>query len=75
MASRAPKIDPRKSAVNAPGNPIESRRVESVNEYEIAALAYLLWQERGCPVGSDQEDWFKAESELKASKMQPTKAA
>ena len=31
----------------------------------IAALAYRLWQERGCPGGSDQEDWFNAENELK----------
>jgi Protein of unknown function (DUF2934) len=28
--------------------------------------AYLLWLERGCPVGSPEEDWFRAEQELKA---------
>ena len=31
---------------------------------EIEALAYRLWMERGCPIGSDQEDWFRAESIL-----------
>ena len=31
---------------------------------EVSALAYKYWQERGCPEGSDQEDWFRAESEL-----------
>jgi len=28
---------------------------------QIADLAYQLWLERGCPIGSDQEDWFRAE--------------
>jgi hypothetical protein len=35
---------------------------------EIAALAYKLWQERGAPIGSDKEDWFRAEDELKNQK-------
>jgi len=36
----------------------------SVDKSEIAVRAYELWQDRGCPIGSDQDDWFKAESEL-----------
>lgn len=32
----------------------------------IAALAYQLWLERGCPIGSDQDDWFRAEAMLKS---------
>lgn len=39
------------------------------NEDGIPALAYKLWQERGCPNGSDQEDWFRAENELKNRKV------
>jgi len=31
---------------------------------EIAALAYQLWNDRGCPIGSPEEDWFRAEMEL-----------
>jgi len=31
---------------------------------EIAALAFQLWKERGCPIGSPDEDWFQAEAEL-----------
>jgi hypothetical protein len=27
----------------------------------IAELAYHLWQERGYPEGSPEEDWYKAE--------------
>jgi Protein of unknown function (DUF2934) len=34
---------------------------------EIAAVAYQLWLENGCPVGSDREDWFRAEAILKAA--------
>ena len=31
---------------------------------DIAELAYELWQSRGCPDGSPDEDWFRAEREL-----------
>jgi hypothetical protein len=34
---------------------------------EIAALAYQLWEERGCPIGTPEEDWLRAEEELKAA--------
>ena len=37
----------------------------SPTESEIAAVAYQLWVNNGCPVGSDQEDWFRAEAMLK----------
>jgi len=30
----------------------------------VAELAYTLWESRGCPIGSPEEDWFKAEEEL-----------
>jgi hypothetical protein len=33
---------------------------------EIAALAHKLWQARGCPDGSPQEDWFNAAAELRS---------
>jgi hypothetical protein len=35
------------------------------NHDDVAFLAYKLWQERGCPCGCDQEDWFRAENQLK----------
>ena len=31
---------------------------------EIAKLAHSYWEGRGCPEGSPQEDWFRAEKEL-----------
>jgi hypothetical protein len=30
----------------------------------ITALAYEFWQRRGCPIGSPELDWFKAEEYL-----------
>jgi predicted SnoaL-like aldol condensation-catalyzing enzyme len=36
---------------------------------EIAGLAYQLWKSRGCPMGSPEVDWCRAESELKARKV------
>src|ERR1035441_2005926 len=37
----------------------------SPTESKIATVAYQLWLGRGCPVGSAQEDWFRAEVMLK----------
>lgn len=34
-------------------------------EEELSLLAYALWQARGCPEGSPQEDWFRAVVELR----------
>ena len=33
---------------------------------DIAALAHELWQARGCPDGSPQEDWFHASEQLRS---------
>lgn len=30
----------------------------------VARRAYQLWLERGCPDGSPEEDWYRAEHEL-----------
>ena len=37
---------------------------ESVSQAAIAQLAYVLWQQRGCPVGSAEIDWQEAEQQL-----------
>lgn len=39
--------------------------VSPSTESEIATVAYQLWLHRGCPIGSSQEDWFRAEAMLK----------
>ena len=33
---------------------------------DIAALAHELWQARGCPDGSPEEDWFHAAEKLRS---------
>jgi hypothetical protein len=33
---------------------------------EIAALAYELWQARGCAQGSHEKDWFDAAEQLRS---------
>ena len=32
---------------------------------KIARLAYSYWEGRGCPDGSPEQDWFRAEEELR----------
>ena len=32
---------------------------------EIAALAYLYWEQRGCQGGSSEEDWARAQRALR----------
>jgi len=38
------------------------------NSEEIAAHAYRCWHERGCPDGSPEVDWHRAEEELRNRK-------
>ena len=45
--------------------PLEPCVNTAADENEIAALAYRLWQDRGCPKGSAEEDWYLAERELR----------
>ena len=40
--------------------------IATFGHQDIAALAYALWQARGCPEGSPEEDWFHAAHELRA---------
>jgi hypothetical protein len=32
---------------------------------DIAKRAYFYWLERGCPEGSPEQDWLRAEAELR----------
>ncbi len=35
---------------------------------EIAARAHQIWQSKGCPEASAEEDWFRAAAELRAGR-------
>lgn len=45
----------------------EKPKVAAPNEEAIRRLAYELWQARGCPTGSPEEDWFPAEQQIRKS--------
>ena len=47
-----------KKAAAAPAGP---------SREEIARLAEKFWAERGWPIGSPEQDWLRAEQELKAA--------
>jgi hypothetical protein len=45
--------------------PATTHRVQVPHE-RIAQRAYEKWMKRGCPHGSDMQDWIEAERELMA---------
>jgi hypothetical protein len=66
MASRALKVDIEKPVTSDPTpQPQVTEGTEIVDQTAIAARAYQFWQERGCPIGSPEADWFRAVEELK----------
>jgi hypothetical protein len=40
------------------------------NKEEIARLAYQYWLDRGSPDGTPDEDWFRAEEEVRSREQQ-----
>ena len=54
MSEQDPK--PSETAETLPDSP-----ATPPDEEHIAALAKKLWEARGCPEGSPEEDWFTAE--------------
>jgi hypothetical protein len=55
---------PSASTENYATRPVVAEEPDSTS---IAALAYQLWQARGCPEGSPEIDWFLAEQKLSQS--------
>ena len=46
---------------------MRTARIVDPTEKAIAIAAYRLWLDSGCPIGSDQEYWFRAEAILRAA--------
>jgi len=42
---------------------------EYLDRDEIALRAYDLWQRRGCPQGSSEQDWLEAEDQLRRERV------
>src|ERR1017187_4218003 len=62
MSSDVATTMPERSTVN---ESVQTAATASPTESEIATVAYQLWLDNGCPVGSDQADWSRAEAMLK----------
>ena len=41
----------------------DGRIMDQLEAKEVQHIAYRLWQERGSPIGSPDEDWFRALAE------------
>ena len=46
--------------------PPDARQAPKITHEEIALLAYFYWEARQSPHGSAEDDWFRAERELRA---------
>jgi len=68
-----------KAKFHAPGNEIVAVAIMETevvldncpSHEEIAALAYSYWEARGCQGGSPEEDWLRAEQELRGGRPEP----
>jgi len=45
-----------------------SQPTQNILHEKIALRAHRLWEERGSPIGSSEEDWFRAEREMRTAK-------
>jgi hypothetical protein len=52
------------SPIARPGSVQRNAGTANPSQQDIANLAYALWQQRGCPEGSAEEDWTEAERQL-----------
>jgi hypothetical protein len=61
----APAARPKHSSSTAEIPSTLARAEYAPSHEEIATLAYTYWLERGCQGGSPEEDWQRAEQELR----------
>ncbi len=52
--------------------PREPKRDPEARHQAIAHLAYSYWEQRGYQHGFDEEDWFRAEAEIRVAEMAET---
>ena|ERR1035437_6637529 len=60
----AAEVMPQRSTA---GEAAETAASVGPTKSEIAALAFQLWLDNGCPDGTEQEDWSRAEAMLKTA--------
>jgi hypothetical protein len=59
-------LEHNRRADQQPETPTVGHGIVAFGHAEIAARAHQLWQDRGCPEGSPDEDWFRATEELRS---------
>ena len=64
MASKARKGSPEILSTSVAET--DARARQELTDEEIARRAYNLWENRGKPMGSPEEDWHRATEELRA---------
>jgi hypothetical protein len=73
MSSSEPHLHPER-APQLPETPVfmSKAKADTLMDHmelkAIAQLAYTFWEARGRPWGSPDEDWFRAEQEIKKSR-------
>jgi hypothetical protein len=66
--------DARPATANRASIPVAETRYDPTRE-EIEERAYQCWYDRGCPDGSPEVDWSRAERELRSERQsQPDSA-
>ena len=66
---RRPRTVHRKPAAEStilPLENLEEHTPANTTSEDISRLAYSLWEERGCPAGTAEEDWLRAEQLLQS---------
>lgn len=68
-ARRKARVRPHVPATERETDPTTSIEASTANDQpdreKVAALAYSYWEQRGYQGGSPEEDWLRAEQELK----------
>ncbi len=54
--------------VSVPRESETKSKLQNPQPQDIANLAYTLWQQRGCPEGSPEQDWSEAERIMRNEK-------
>jgi DUF2934 family protein len=70
MAKRSPEKRTQQVVTSGSAEVIDLGSHQAEKE-EIARLAYEFWLERGSPIGTAEEDWFRAEAEVRSRRAGP----
>lgn len=73
--SKPRRRSPSRSAAARPDSTPADAANSPIAPAEIARLAHSYWEARGGTGGSPEEDWFRAEQELKARGRRKASAA